>query len=118
MDYLLRYQIEDEDCDFLNSTSIKYDVVDAHKDTITKLATDVDELLGDSGWCDMATGAQIISEQDRIIFKDVSSEQFTLLSLKFGKRIKKLVGGMKEIYKEAEQHNASPLSVIDSETII
>lgn len=116
MEYLLRYPITESDCDFLNETTIGYRVVDSKSSLAIDLSTLIDEY--DTGWCDMATGAQIISEQDRIIFKDVSSEQFTLLSLKFGKRIKKLVGGMKEIYKEAEQHNASPLSVIDSETII
>ena len=98
MDYLLRYQIEDEDCDFLNSTSIKYDVVDAHKDTITKLATDVDELLGDSGWCDMATGARIVSERDRVVFRDVSPQELTLLLIKYPTRLKKLTEGLRYIY--------------------
>lgn len=117
MDYLLRFPIEDADCDFLNSTSIKYDVVDAHKDTITKLATDVDDML-DSGWCDWATGARIVDERDRVVFRNVSDSDLTFLTLKFGKRIKKLAGGMKEIYKEAEIHNVGPNSVIDSEAII
>lgn len=98
MDYLLRYQIEDADCDFLNSTSIRYDIVDAHKDTITKLATDVDELLGDSGWCDMATGARIVSGRDRVVFRDVSPQELTLLLIKYPTRLKKLTEGFKRIY--------------------
>ena len=98
MDYLLRYQIEDSDCDFLNSTSIKYNIVDAHKDTISKLATDVDELLGDSGWCDMATGARIVDERDRVVFRDVSPQELTLLLIKYPTRLKKLTEGFKRIY--------------------
>lgn len=117
MDYLLRFPIEDVDCDFLNSTSIKYDVVDAHKDTITKLATDVDDILG-SGWCDMATGARIVDERDRVVFRDVSPQELTLLLIKYPKRLKKMTGGFRSIYDEAEQHNVGPNSVIDSDTEI
>lgn len=116
MEYLLRYSITETDCDFLNETTIAYRVVDTKSSLGIDLSTIIDEV--DSGWHDMMSGARIISEQDRIIFKDVSPEELTLLTLKFGVRIKKLVGGMTEIYKEAEQHNASPNAVIDSETII
>lgn len=116
MEYLLRYSITESDCDFLNETTIAYRVIDTKSTLALDVSTAIDEV--DSGWHDMMSGARIISEQDRIIFKDVSSEELTILLLKFGTRLKKVVGGMKEIYKEAEQHNASPNAVIDSETII
>ena len=102
MDYLLRHRIEDADCDFLNSTSIKYDIVDSQKTTLTKLATDVDEMF-DSGWCDMATGARIVSERDRVVFRNVSAQDHTLLLLKFGTRIRELHKGFKQIYRVTDE---------------
>jgi len=81
------------------------------------LLTAVDEVeLG--GWHDMTTGARIISEDDRIVFYDVSPKELTLLTIKFGKRVKFLTRGLREIYNVAEQHNASPAAVIDSESEI
>lgn len=97
MDYLLRFQIEDDDCDFLNATSIKYDIVDSQKNTLSKLATDVDEML-DSGWCDWNTGARIVDERDRVVFRDVSPQELTLLLIKYPTRLKKLTEGFRKIY--------------------
>lgn len=96
MDYLLRFPIEDIDLDFLNTTTIKYDVLDVHRSPFGKLVTDLDEF--DSGWCDMATGARIVSERDRIVFRDVSPQELTLLLIKFPERLKKLTDTMERIY--------------------
>ena len=89
MDYVLQYQITADDVDFLNSTSIDFEVfnpnVDLHKQ--------------DSGWCDIETGARIITDSDRVAFKNVTAEELTLLTLKFQERLKPLHNGFKKIYK-------------------
>ena len=72
----------------------------------------------DSGWCDMGTGAYIITGADRAIFWNVSDSDRTFLNLKYDSRLKELTGTMEYIYNEAQVHNVSPLSVIDSETVI
>ena len=96
MDYLLRFPIEDIDLDFLNTTTIKYDVLDVHRSPFGKLVTDLDEF--DSGWRDMATGARLVDKRDRIVFRDVSPQELTLLLIKFPDRLKKLTESMERIY--------------------
>lgn len=96
MDYLLRFQIEDVDLDFLNNTTIKYDVIDVHRSPFGKLVTDLDEF--DSGWCDIATGARLVSERDRVVFRDVGPQELTLLLIMFPDRLKKLTAEIERIY--------------------
>jgi hypothetical protein len=91
MDYVLRGNITEGDVDFLNFTTIDFELFDSHG---LKPETNV----FDSGWCDMGTGARIISERDRVRFNNVSPEELTLLTLKFGYRLKELHDGMKRIY--------------------
>jgi hypothetical protein len=92
MDYVLQHQITEEDIDFLNITSIKFEIFNSHG-----LAPETD--ITDSGWCDMATGARIISPIDRVAFLDVSPEELTFLNLKYYNRLKPLHNGFKKIYK-------------------
>ena len=106
MNYLLRYPINFDDVKFLTATSYDYELFNP---TVTD---------NDSGWCDAGTGGRIVTGADRVIFRNVSPQQFTLLKLKYQDRLKLLTGTIYDIYNEAEAHNASPLSVFDSEVII
>ena len=109
MNYLLRYPINYDDVEFLNETSYEYELFNPT----------IDSLLGyDSGWCDMGTGARVITAADRVIFRNVTPEQFTFLKLKYTDRLKDFTGSVHDIYNEAEIHNTSPLSVFDSSTVI
>lgn len=96
MDYVLRRSLTESDVDFLNITTIEYELFDSHG---LKPET---QLGFDSGWCDMNTGARIISERDRVRFNNVSPKELTLLTLKFGDRLKELHDGMKRIYNIVE----------------
>lgn len=106
MDYMLRYPINSDDVDFLNETTYEYELFNP---TVTD---------NDSGWCDMGTGARIITKSDRVIFRSVSPEQFTLLKLKYTDRLKPLTNNIQCIYNEAYVHNVSPITIFDSETVI
>lgn len=87
MDYILRYELTSDDVEFLNITSIEYDL---HMP---------DKLCeNDSGWCDYSTGGYIVSKNDRAIFRNVTPEQETFLTLKYQGRIKELTQGFKDIY--------------------
>jgi hypothetical protein len=97
MDYVLRGHLTESDIDFLNITTIEFELFDSHG---LKPET---QLGFDSGWCDMTTGARIISERDRVRFNNVSPEELTLLILKFGHRLKDLHDGMKRIYNIVEE---------------
>jgi hypothetical protein len=89
MDYVLQYPLDNEDIKFLNATTIDFEIFDP-----------VEEINGnDSGWCDAATGARIISDTHRVAFKNVSPEQLTFLTLKYFNRLKPLHNGFKKIYK-------------------
>ena len=56
MDYILQNELTSDDVEFLNITSIEYDL---HMP---------DKLCeNDSGWCDYSTGGYIISKNDRAI---------------------------------------------------
>lgn len=107
MDYILRFSLTSEDIEFLNETSIDWDMYKHN------LLSD-----NDSGWCDYSTGGYLVTAQDRAIFKDVSQSELTFLTLKYGIRLKQLTSDMQGIYNEAQAHNVGPLSVMDSETII
>lgn len=86
MDYILRYSLTSSDIDFINNSSMEIEI---HNPDVTG---------NDSGWCDMATGCRIITHRDRAIFRNVSEPDLTMLTLKFGDRIKELHDGMKNIY--------------------
>lgn len=117
MDYILRYPLNKDDIDFLNITSIEYEIHDT-LGTAALVEANFEKGLHDSGWCDYATNARIINDKDRAIFKNVSASQLTFLELKFGIRLKELHAGLREIYSVAEQHNASPTSVFDNPGVI
>lgn len=107
MNYILRYPLESEDIEFLNHTSIDYEL---HKPDLL--------CENDSGWRDYSTGGYIVRKNDRAIFKNVSDSDLTFLTLKYGFRLKPMLSSMDEIYTEGERHNVGPNSVIDSEEII
>ena len=86
MDYILRYSITYGDIEFINNSSIDIEIYNP-------------EVTGnDSGWCDASTGHRIVTGADRVIFRNVSDPDLTMLTLKFGDRIKELHDGMKSIY--------------------
>jgi hypothetical protein len=91
MDYILRYELTSDDVEFLNITSIEYDL-----HTPDKLCEN------DSGWCDYSTGGYIVSKNDRAIFRNVTPEQETFLTLKYQDRLKELTQGFKDIYNVDE----------------
>ena len=90
MDYVLQYPLTSDDVDFLNATSIQFEVFNPHG---------LKPEGYDSGWCDMATGARMIGENDRVAFLSVSDEDLLLLTLKYHDRLKPLHNGFKKIYK-------------------
>jgi hypothetical protein len=96
MDYLLRYKLSADDIDFLNVTSIAFEIIDTHG-----LRPETD--ITDSGWCDASTGARIIGENDRAVFKDVQDEDLPFLTLKFGDRLRLMHLGLAAIYKYNSQ---------------
>ena len=106
MNYVLRFPLNFDDVEFLTETSYEYELFNP---TVTE---------NDSGWCDMGTGGRIVTGADRVIFRNVSPEQFTLLKLKYTERLKPLTGTIYDIYNEAQAHNVGPLTVLDSETVI
>ena len=86
MDYILRYSLTSSDIDFINNSSIDIEI---HNPDVTG---------NDSGWCDMATGARLVMNNDRAIFRNVSESDLLMLKLKFDDRLKLLHEGMKSIY--------------------
>jgi hypothetical protein len=92
MDYILKQSLSENDIDFLNETTIKFEIFDTHG---LKPET---QIGFDSGWCDASTGARIINKNDRAMFKSVSDSELTLLTLKFGDRLLGLHSGLKKIY--------------------
>lgn len=96
MDYVLRRSLTEDDIDFLNETTIKFVIFNSHG-----LAPET-QIGYDSGWCDASTGARIINSNDRVLFKSVSASELTLLTLKFGDRLKELHDGIKRIYNIVE----------------
>ena len=97
MDYVLRRSLTEDDVDFLNETTIEFKIFNSHG---LKAETQIGY---DSGWCDMSSGARIINSNDRALFKSVSASELTLLTLKFGDRLKELHDGIKRIYNIVEE---------------
>jgi hypothetical protein len=91
MDYVLWYSLTEDDIEFLNVTSIEFEI-------FNPAATLLDQGY-DSGWCDMSTGARIIGSTDRVAFLNVDDEDLLLLTLKFQDRLKKLNNGFKKMHK-------------------
>lgn len=89
MDYVLQFPLTSEDIDFLNVTTLEYEIFDGNSGP----------LENDSGWCDMATGARIISSACRVAFLNVTPEDLTFLTLKYHDRLKPLHNGFRHIYK-------------------
>jgi len=101
MNYLLQYPLSETDIDFLNETSIAFEIVDTGASSLAETITGLNEdrpELHDSGWCDAATGARIIHEFDRAVFKDVSPEDLTFLMVRYSSRLKLLTPSMQNIY--------------------
>lgn len=89
MDYVLQHSLTNDDIDFLNVTSIEFEIFNPN-----------DDYRGnDSGWCDAATGARIISGAERVAFLNVGDEDLLLLTLKYHDRLKPLHNGFRKIYK-------------------
>ena len=94
MDYILGHRLTESDIEFLNETTIEFEIIDTHG---LKPITNI----FDSGWCDMPTGARIIGDNDRVIFRNVSPEDETYLTLRYTTRLKGLTTGFKKIYNIA-----------------
>ena len=92
MDYILRQSLSVNDIDFLNETTIEFEIFDTHG---LKPETQIGH---DSGWCDMSTGARIINKNDRALFKNINDQERTLLLLKFGSRLLKVNSKLEKIY--------------------
>jgi len=88
MDYVLQHELTKEDLDFLNVTTLEFKVFNTHGLKV--------ETQFDSGWCDAATGSQIIGKYDRVAFLNVTPEDLTLLSLRFYNRLQPLNNGLKK----------------------
>lgn len=70
--FTLKYVDPNNDVDFLNNTSIRFDFEDGDIDT---------------GWRDAFTGARILSSEDKIIFWVVDDQDESVLKFKFGERL-------------------------------
>jgi hypothetical protein len=97
MDYILKRSLSESDINFLNETTIKFEIFDTHG---LKPET---QLGFDSGWCDASTGARIIGKNDRAMFKNVSEPESTLLLLKFGDRLLEMNTRLNKIYNVKEE---------------
>ena len=93
MDYVLRRSLTEADIDFLNETTVEFEIFNSHG-----LAPET-KVGYDSGWCDASTGARIINNNDRVLFKNVSEQELTLLLLKFGSRLLEMNTNLSRIYK-------------------
>ena len=92
MNYVLKRALSENDIDFLNQTTIEFEIFDTHGlKPETKIGYD-------SGWCDAFTGARIIGKTDRAMFKNVTEQESTLLLLKFGDRLLEMNPQLNKIY--------------------
>ena len=89
MDYLLRHALNESDIEFLNETTMEFEIVNTHGLK--------PETVVDSGWCD-AAGSRIIGHRDRAVFKNVSDAEATYLKLRFHDRLNELHDGLRAIY--------------------
>ncbi len=101
MDYLLQYPLSESDIDFLNETWIAFEIVDTGASSIAEMITNMREDrsdIHDSGWCDAETGARLINQYDRVVFKNLSPEDLTYLMVRYSDRLKLLTADMENIY--------------------
>jgi hypothetical protein len=91
MNYLLRNALTESDIEFLNETDMDFELVNTH-------GLKPEASMFDSGWRDLATGQRIINHLDRVVFKNVTSEQYTYLQLRYRDRLNELTDGLKGIY--------------------
>lgn len=90
-DYLLRNALNSDDVAFLNETDMVFELVNTHG-----LKPETDAF--DSGWCDAETGARLINQYDRVVFKNLSPEDLTYLMVRYSDRLKLLTADMENIY--------------------
>lgn len=95
---MLRYPLTEDDLDFLNITSIDFEIINTHG-LAALTEVNLDKSLHDSGWCDMTTNARIINNLDRAVFINVTPQQETMLTLKYHDRLIPLTGDELRIYK-------------------
>lgn len=76
MKYFLKTTSPQEDVEFLNNTTIEFSFIGSEND---------------SGWCDAATGARIVSADDAVVFYNVSDQDALALIMRFNRRIEKVV---------------------------
>ena len=90
MDYLLRNSLTESDIEFLNETTMDFEIVN----------TDWHAPMEgyDSGWCDGVTGHRLITHQNRVVFRNVTAAQYTYLELRYRERLNELTDGLKGIY--------------------
>lgn len=86
MDYLLKNPLTYDDVEFFYNSSFDWYL---HNPDVTE---------NDSGWCDATTGARMLMFNDRAVFKDVSKEELSILTLKYEDRLLPLHDGIKKIY--------------------
>lgn len=90
-DYLLRNSLSDSDIEFLNETTMQFDLVNTHG-----LKPETNAF--DSGWCDMGTGQRIVHHLDRAVFRNISEAEYTYLELRYRGRLNELTDGLRGIY--------------------
>lgn len=93
MDYLLRNSLTESDIEFLNETTMDFEIVDPNGPKPGEGY--------DSGWCDGPTGARLISHHNRVVFRNVTDEEYTYLELRYRDRLNELTDGLKGIYNIA-----------------
>jgi hypothetical protein len=64
-----------DDIDWINNSGLDYEIESPYE-------------AGDSGWCDMGTGQQIITSQHKIFLKTCDDKEETWLMLKYDNRVK------------------------------
>lgn len=63
-----------DDIDWINNSGLDYKVITPYDD-------------GDSGWCDMNTGSQILTSRHEIYLRTFDDKEETWLSLKYDSRV-------------------------------
>jgi hypothetical protein len=63
-----------DDIDWINNSGLDYEIESPYE-------------AGDSGWCDMGTGQQIITSQHKIFLKTYDDKEETWLMLKYDNRV-------------------------------
>lgn len=64
-----------DDIDWINNSELRFQIESPYDD-------------GDSGWCDMGTGQQILTNKHKIYLYTFEAKEETWLSLKYDSRVK------------------------------